>query len=61
MDIANQRDRLLEEKQELIDYLKNNIKITCDFSEDTDEDDVYMFYLGKTRAYQQVLSKIEKE
>ena len=46
--------------QQIIHYLKNCINLTYDyFSEDIDEDE-YIFYLGKMRAYQQVLSIIEK-
>lgn len=60
VSVENELDKLLEEKQDLIDYLKNNINLTYDyFSEDIDKDE-YIFYLGKMRAYQQVLSIIEK-
>lgn len=46
-----------EEKQELIDYIKSKKEITSDFSEELDD----MYYIGKTRAYEEILSKIEKE
>ncbi len=56
MDIANQRDRLLEEKQELIDYLKekiNNFKLKgCNYEK--------TYICGKITAYEEILSKIEK-
>lgn len=53
MEIADERDRLLEEKQELIDYLKEEInerKLTGN-----DEDYI------KLDVYEEILSKIEKE
>lgn len=53
MKIADERDRLLEEKQELIDYLKEEInerKLTGN-----DEDYI------KLDVYEEILSKIEKE
>lgn len=57
MDISNQRDRLLEEKQELIDYLKeqiNNFKLKdCNYEK--------TYICGKITAYEEILSKIEKE
>lgn len=57
MEIANQRDRLLEEKQELINYLKEQIN-DCPLTGNNEND---MFYMGKMRGYQEILSKIEKE
>lgn len=64
MKIANSRDRLLEEKQELIDYLKeeqNRLARECS--------QIYEDSLGKTRLVNEdiynevskILSKIEKE
>ena len=53
MDIANQRDRLLEEKQDLIDYLKEEIN-ECKL---TGNDEDYI----KLDVYEEILSKIEKE
>lgn len=49
-------DKLEKEKQELIEYLKNQIN-ECPLM---GNDEVDMFYTGKMRAFQQVLSKIEK-
>ena len=52
-------NRVLEyqkEKQELIEYLKNQIN-ECPL---TGNDEADMFYIGKMRAYQEILSKIEK-
>ena len=53
MKIANSRDRLLEEKQELIDYLKEQIN-ECKL---TGNDEDYI----KIDVYEEILSKIEKE
>ena len=64
MDIANQRDKLLEEKQELIDYLKKEQdRLVRECSP------IYEDGLGKTRLVNEdiynevskILSKIEKE
>ena len=63
MNIADERDRLLEEKQELIDYLKeeqNRLARECS--------QIYEDSLGKTRLVNEdiynevskILSKIEK-
>ena len=49
-------DKLEKEKQELIEYLKNQIN-ECPL---TGNDEADMFYIGKMRAYQEILSKIEK-
>lgn len=46
-----------DEKQQLIEFLKNQIN-ECPL---TGNDEADMFYTGKIRAFQQVLSKIEKE
>lgn len=46
-----------DEKQELIEYLKNQIN-ECPLMGNDEAD---MFYTGKMRAFQQVLSKIERE
>lgn len=61
MKIANQRDRLLVEKQELIDYLKEQISnLHWEMSElslgmcDT------KFQRGKLSAYEEILGEIEK-
>lgn len=61
MKIANQRDRLLVEKQELIDYLKEQISnLHWEMSElslgmcDT------KFQEGKLSAYEEILDEIEK-
>ena len=53
MDIANQRDKLLEEKQELTDYLKEEIN-EC---KSTGNDEDYI----RLDVYEKILSKIEKE
>ena len=53
MKIANSRDRLLEEKQELIDYLKEEIN-EC---KSTGNDEDYI----RLDVYEEILSKIEKE
>ena len=64
MEIANQRDRLLEGKQELIDYLKKEQdRLVRECSP------IYEDGLGKTRLVNEdiynevskILSKIEKE
>ena len=52
MDIANQRDRLLEGKQQLIDYIKEQINQCKLIGNDED-------YI-KLDAYNEILSKIEK-
>lgn len=54
---VNRNIELRKEKQELIEYLKNQIN-ECPL---TGNDEADMFYTGKMRAFQQVLSKIEKE
>ena len=46
-----------EEKQELISYLKEQIN-QCPLTGNNEND---MFYIGKMRVYQKILSKIEKE
>lgn len=53
MEIANSRDRLLEEKQELTDYLKEEIN-ECKL---TGNDEDYI----RLDVYEEILSKIEKE
>lgn len=53
MSIADERDRLLEEKQELIDYLKEEIN-EC---KSTGNDEDYI----RLDVYEEILSKIEKE
>lgn len=53
MKIADERDRLLEEKQELIDYLKEEIN-ECKL---TGNDEDYI----RLDVYEEILSKIEKE
>lgn len=58
LEIIDTFEKMQKEKQELIDYLKDSIKMTSDFRKDEEDDD--MFYLGKIRAFQQILSKIEK-
>lgn len=50
-------NEMCEKEQNLITFLKSGIKMTTDFRKDEEDND--MFYLGKIRAYQQVLSKIE--
>ena len=57
IDCTHRNTELLEEKQELIDYLKGEIN-DCPLTGDNDCD---MFYIGKMRACQEILSKIEKE
>lgn len=59
LDLVEYKDykELEKEKQELIDYLKEEIN-DCPLIGDNDCD---MFYIGKMRAYQEILSKIEKE
>lgn len=57
MSIADERDRLKEEKQELIDYLRkqiNNCKLKgCNYEK--------TYICGKESSYKEILSKIEKE
>ena len=53
MELADYRDRLLEEKQEIIDYLKEEIN-ECKL---TGNDEDYI----KLDVYEEILSKIEKE
>ena len=55
MEIANERDRLLEEKQEIIDCLKN-YKLNQEIKEQQKE-----FICGYKCAIKEILSKIEKE
>ena len=45
-----------KEKQELINYLKEQIN-DCPLTGNNEND---MFYMGKMRGYQEILSKIEK-
>ena len=52
MEIANSRDRLLEGKQQLIDYLKEKIN-EC---KSTGNDEDYI----RLDVYEKILSKIEK-
>lgn len=65
MDIANERDRLLEEKQELIDYLKEEIN---KINEQIEHFDLWHevgvdinFLILKKQMLKEILSKIEKE
>ena len=64
MDIANDRDRLLEEKQELIDYLKEQIKL-CKKAQQLALKSKNIEQVGflnlRIAIYQEILSKIEKE
>ena len=53
MKIANQRDKLLEEKQELTDYLKEEIN-ECKSTGNVED------YI-RLDVYEEILSKIEKE
>ena len=55
MELADYRDRLLEEKQEIIDYLKN-YKLNQEIKEQQKE-----FICGYECAIKEILSKIEKE
>ncbi len=48
---------LLNKRQKLISYLKEQIN-QCPLTGNNEND---MFYIGKMRAYQKILSKIEKE
>ena len=75
MSIADERDKLLEEEQELIDYLKEKINI-CDGCIDVMTSDLQEMSpsgIGKTyltgeifenkvakKCYEEILSKIEK-
>ena len=54
---VEENQQLKENQQKLIDYLKEKINITDDFSEELEDE----FYIGKTKAYKEILSKIEKE
>lgn len=65
MEIANQRDRLLEEKQEIIDYLKEEIN---KINEQIEHFDLWHevgvdinFLILKKQMLKEILSKIEKE
>lgn len=55
--LEKENQQLKEKQQKLIDYLKEKINITDDFSEELEDE----FYIGKTKAYKEILSKIEKE
>lgn len=64
MEIANSRDRLLEEKQELIDYLKEEIN---KINEQIEHFDLWHevgvdinFLILKKQMLKEILSKIEK-
>ena len=74
MNIANQRDKLLEEKQELIDYLKEEISM-CDERIDFHKKEIsgvvnisdnnrHLILIKKNKikkeTYEEILSKIEK-
>ena len=48
--------KIYKEKQELINYLKEQIN-DCPLTGNNEND---MFYMGKMRGYQEILSKIEK-
>ena len=52
-ELSKENNKLIKE---LIDYLKEKIN-DCPLTGDNDCD---MFYIGKMRAYQEILSKIEK-
>lgn len=54
MSIADERDRLLEEKQEIIDYLKN-YKLNQEIKEQQKE-----FICGYECAIKEILCKLEK-
>ena len=54
--LKKENQQLKEKQQKLIDYLKEKINITDDFSEELEDE----FYIGKTKAYKEILSKIEK-
>ena len=74
MKIANERDRLLEEKQELIDYLKEQITLCderIDFHKseisgvaDISDDNRHLILIKKNKirkeSFEEILSKIEK-
>ncbi len=64
MEIANSRDRLLEEKQELIDYLKEQIKL-CKEAQQLALNNKMIEQIGnfnlRIATYNEILSKIEKE
>lgn len=71
MDIANQRDRLLEEKQEIIDYLKEEIdkyeQSICKILKENDSGWGDIGFYEETRKLsdtyfkmKEILSKIEK-
>lgn len=75
MEIANSRDRLLEGKQQLIDYLKEQIK-QCDNRIDFHKKEIsgvinisdnnrHLILIKrntiKKETYEEILSKIEKE
>ena len=57
LEIIDTFEKTQKEKQELIDYLKEKID-ECPLNGNDEAD---MFYTGKMRAFQQMLSKIEKE
>lgn len=59
MSIADERDRLLVEKQELIDYLKNKIKKLKNDLKGTKGQERY-FLKQILSIYEEILNKIEK-
>lgn len=61
MSIADERDRLLEEKQELIDYLEERqLFYYKQYKYSTQQEDLKM-YNRLVNEYDKILSKIEKE
>lgn len=62
MDISNQRDRLLEEKQELIDYLKEQIDLQTEITKNSKifRSTKYQIAISLRLLCQEILSKIEK-
>lgn len=57
LKIIDEFEKMQKEKQELINYLKEQIN-DCPLTGNNEND---MFYMGKMRGYQEILSKIEKE
>lgn len=64
MELADERDRLLVEKQELIDYLKEQIKL-CKEAQQLALKNKMIEQVGnfnlRIATYTEILSKIEKE
>lgn len=54
-NLESELNRLEQEKEDLIKYLKEKIEICSDFSEELNDE----VYIGKTKAYEEILEKVK--